>query len=74
MQYYLLEHCKTFGWPCEVDVPSIAKALKITQRRVENALVDMAEFGIADVDSYTDTLAFNWRGFRNKEARERRRA
>jgi hypothetical protein len=53
---HLLERCKSNGWPCEVDVPTIAKALKITQRRVEGALGDMAEFGITDVDGYTDTL------------------
>jgi hypothetical protein len=71
---YLLEQCKGFGWPCAVDVPTIAKSLKITQRRVENALADMAEFGIADVDGYTKTVAFNWRALRNLEARQRRRA
>jgi hypothetical protein len=71
---HLLDHCKEHGWPCELDVPTIAKALKVTQLRVGNALADMAEFGIADVDGYTGTVAFNWRALRNMEARERRRA
>ena len=70
---FLLDYCKEHGWPCDVGIPRIAKALKITQRRVENALADMEEFGIAHLDGYTDTLAFNWRSFRNMEARDKRR-
>src|SRR5215470_10135648 len=69
---FLLDYCKERGWPCDIGIAGIAKALKITQRRVENAIEDMREFGIADVDGYTDTLTFNWRGLRNMEVRERR--
>jgi hypothetical protein len=68
----LLEYCKEHGWPCDIGIAAISKALKITQRQVENAMEDMKEFGIADVDGYTNTLTFNWRGLRNMEARERR--
>src|SRR5262245_6814616 len=63
---FLLDYCKERGWPCDIGIAAIAKALKITQRRVENAIEDMREFGIADVDGYTDTLTFNWRGLRRQ--------
>jgi len=64
---FLLDYCKERGWPCDIGIAAIAKALKITQRRVQNAIEDMREFGIADVDGYTETLTFNWRGLRNME-------
>ncbi len=69
---FLLDYVKEHGWPCDIGADEIAKTLKMPKRRVANAIEDLKEFGVADLDSYTNTLNVNWRGLRNLEFREQK--